>query len=195
MFSGIIETIGIVERIENTDAQQRMLVFTECFNSIPLGASIAINGACLTASAIEDTHRWWVYISAETLSCTALGELSAGAHVNLERSLCVGDRLDGHFVSGHVDAPAEIISITPRGQSRQFRLHAPQRLMSYITPKGSVCIDGVSLTVNAVADDAFVVDVIPHTLQTTLFGSYAVGKRVNIEIDLIARYTGKLMKK
>ena len=153
---------------------------------IALGASIACSGVCLTVVAVE-RGAFSVEASAETLACSTLGKWREGSAVNLERALTVGDELGGHIVSGHVDGVAEIVERRPEGDSVRFSITAPAALMRFIAPKGSVALDGVSLTVNEVANDRFGVNIIPYTLAHTGFGEARPGQRMNLEIDPIAR--------
>jgi riboflavin synthase len=159
---------------------------------IAKGESIAVNGTCLTVTAIEgDTFT--VDASRETLSRTSLGKLKAGSTVNLERSLRAGDRMGGHIVSGHVDGLGKVKSRRKRGSSVELRFTAPGRIMKYIVEKGSVAIDGVSLTVNSVEGGEFTVNIIPYTLAETTFGTLRTGSPVNIECDIIGKYVEKFM--
>ncbi|WP_395662684.1 riboflavin synthase, partial [Aestuariivirga sp.] len=159
--------------------------------SVDLGASIACNGCCLTV--IEKGANWFaIQASAETLSKTTLGGWAEGTRINLERALKIGDELGGHIVSGHVDGLGEIVSITPEGASQRFRFRVPNELARFIAPKGSVAIDGTSLTVNEVEGNHFGVNIIPHTQAVTTWGTMVEGQRVNIEIDMLARYVARL---
>jgi riboflavin synthase len=159
--------------------------------SIAIGASIACSGCCLTAT---DVGPGWFAAdaSAETLACTTLGSWQPGARVNLERSLRIGDELGGHIVSGHVDGVGEVLSATPENASTRWRFRVPAALSRFIAAKGSVAVDGVSLTVNEVDGDTFGVNIIPHTEAITRFGLLAPGDAVNIEIDMLARYVARL---
>jgi len=193
MFTGIVQTMGSVSRVTPADAGSRLRI--DCPELEPSrwreGDSVAVAGCCLTALAIDRTG-FSADLSAETLARTSLGRLAAGDAVNLEPALAVGDRLGGHLVSGHVDGLAEVVSIRPSGDSRIFRFRVPAALSRYIAEKGSVTLDGVSLTVNAVDDCEFEVNLIPHTLAVTTLGRLAAGKRVNLEVDLLARYLERL---
>jgi riboflavin synthase len=158
---------------------------------VEIGASIACNGCCLTV--IEKGRDWFaVQASAETLSKTTLGTWRDGTRINLERALRIGDELGGHIVSGHVDGLGEIVGITPEGESQRFRIRPPKALSRFIAPKGSVAVDGTSLTVNEVDAEVFGVNIIPHTLAVTTWGKMRVGQPVNIEIDMLARYVARL---
>jgi riboflavin synthase len=159
--------------------------------SIALGASIACSGCCLTAVELH-ADRFAVDASAETLACTTLGTWKVGTRVNLERSLKVGDELGGHIVSGHVDGVGKALSKTPENGSIRWRFQVPAELARFIAAKGSVAIDGTSLTVNDVQGDTFGVNIIPHTASVTRFGTLAPGDAVNIEIDMLARYVARL---
>lgn len=189
MFSGIIETIGTIRDIEQLQGDSRFIVNTGNLYEADLkkGDSIAVNGVCLTV--VEPGNSFFTTdISRETLSVTSLGNLQGGSRVNLERAMQVSDRFHGHLVTGHVDAVGTVISIKPDGRSQCFAIRYPQSLQKYICKKGSICIDGVSLTVNEVRDSVMSINIIPHTLSNTIFSDYIKGTAVNIEIDIIARY-------
>ena len=194
MFTGIITDLGRVERVEKRGDTR--IVFRTGYETtgIATGASIACNGCCLTL--VEKGPGWFsVDASAETLSKTTLGAWEAGTPVNFERSLCIGDELGGHLVYGHVDGVAQVTGIEPDGDSLRFEISAPKDLMCFVASKGSVAIDGVSLTVNEVGDASFGINIIPHTAQATTFGTYTPGARVNMEIDMLARYVARLLPK
>lgn len=195
MFTGIVTGLGTVREVTPLgDGQDmRLVIATPWANTaeIPLGASIACSGCCLTA--VEVGADWFAAdASAETLSKTTLGEWAAGTRVNLERPLKVGDELGGHIVSGHVDGVGEVISAVPENGSVRWTFRVPGPLARFIAPKGSVAVDGVSLTVNEVSADSFGVNIIPHTAAVTRFGLLHPGDRVNIEIDTLARYVARL---
>jgi riboflavin synthase len=195
MFTGIVTALGTIRAITPVGAGQDMrLVITAPWPdtaSIAIGASIACSGCCLTATEIGPD--WFAAdASAETLACTTLGRWHVGTHINLERSLRMGDELGGHLVSGHVDGLGEALSATPENASTRWVFRVPRPLARFIAVKGSVAVDGVSLTVNAVDGDTFGVNVIPHTALVTGFGSLAPGDAVNIEIDMLARYVARL---
>ncbi|NBB69933.1 MAG: riboflavin synthase [Alphaproteobacteria bacterium] len=194
MFTGIVQAVGTVSAIEPSDGGSRMRI--DCPELEPAcwseGDSVAVAGCCLTALDI-DARGFSADLSAETLQCTSLGDLSTGDPVNLEPALALGERLGGHLVTGHVDDLAEVVSITPSGDSRVFRFRVPDALARFIAGKGSVTLDGVSLTVNAVEGREFEVNLIPHTLAVTTLGRLAQGERVNLEVDLLARYTERLL--
>ncbi len=194
MFTGIITDLGRVRAVTQ-GAMTRLEIETAYpAESITIGASIACSGACL--SVIERGPGWFaVEASAETLSKTTLGDWRAGTAVNLERPLTLGDELGGHLVLGHVDGVGTVIERRPDGGSLRLTLDAPADLARFIAPKGSVAIDGVSMTVNEVAGRRFGVNVIPITQRETSLGGLAAGARVNLEIDLLARYVARLMAK
>ena len=191
MFTGIITDIGRVRAVRQTERDRRYEIETAFDTaSVDLGASIACSGCCL--KVVETGPDWFaVEVSAETLDRTGLGGWTEGHLVNLERALKAGDELGGHIVSGHVDGLGEVLSVTPEGGSRRIGFSAPRALMRLIAEKGSICVDGVSLTVNAVSADAFEVNVIPHTLEATTLGRLQPGDRVNLEIDMLARYLAR----
>jgi riboflavin synthase len=195
MFTGIISALGTVRDITPQGAGNDMrLVISAPWpdtGSIALGASIACSGCCLTAVEVGADF-FAVQASSETLSCTTLGTWRVGSRVNLERALRMGDELGGHLVSGHVDGVGEIVSILPEAGSLRFRFRVPGGLARYIASKGSVAIEGVSLTVNEVAGDEFGVNIIPHTADFTTFSIMIPGQGVNIEIDVLARYVARL---
>jgi riboflavin synthase len=193
MFTGLVQAKGIVEAA--SDGRFTIACPWEP-SSIALGASICCDGCCLTATAIEPAPggaRFKLDVSNETLSKTTLGSWAEGREINLERSLRVGDELGGHLVSGHVDGVASIRHLTPSGFSKVFVVRAPEALAKYIAPKGSVALDGVSLTVNEVSGSEFTINLIPATLEMTNWGSRKPGDSVNMEVDLIARYVARLL--
>jgi len=195
MFTGIITALGTVRAITPLgDGRDMRLVIAAPWSdtgSIAIGASIACSGCCLTVVE-RDTDWFAVDASAETLSKTRLGAWTAGSRVNLERSLRMGDELGGHLVSGHVDGVGKALSATQENGSTRWRFQVPHALARFIAAKGSVAVDGVSLTVNEVDGDIFGVNVIPHTAAVTGFGTLAPGDPVNIEIDMLARYVARL---
>jgi len=191
MFTGIITDIGTVRAIARAGDTRFEIATAYDLATVEIGASIACNGCCLTV--IEKGRDWFaVQASAETLSKTTLGAWRAGTRINLERALKIGDELGGHIVSGHVDGLGEIVSITAEGESLRFRIRVPSALARFIAPKGSVAVDGTSLTVNEVEGDVFGVNIIPHTQAVTTWGGMAAGQGVNIEIDMLARYVARL---
>ena len=191
MFTGIITDIGKIRQLEqNGDLRARIETGYDT-RSIDIGASIASDGVCLTVIALGDD--WYdVQVSAETVSKTNLGAWQPGKRVNLERALRVGDELGGHIVSGHVDGVAEVTSVREEGDSTRVSLAAPVELARFIAPKGSVALNGTSLTVNEVDGSVFGINFIPHTKQVTTWGDVGVGDRVNLEIDTLARYVARL---
>jgi riboflavin synthase len=191
MFTGIITDIGTISAIEER-GDLRVTVATGYDTAgIAIGASVACSGVCLTVVA-KAPNSLSFDVSAETRRRTAAGMWRQGARLNLERALKVGDELGGHIVTGHVDAVGQIISIRPEGDSKRFLFRMPAGIAPYVAPKGSICLNGVSLTVNEVMDHAdghdFTVNIIPHTAEWTTFGSASAGDEVNIEIDVLARY-------
>jgi riboflavin synthase len=209
MFTGIVTALGTVREITPLGASRDMRLVIETPASflapgspttglippdlIPIGASIACSGCCLTV--VDRAADWFaVDVSAETLSRTTLGRWRPGSPVNLERSLRVGDELGGHLVSGHVDALGQAISAEPQSGSTRWRFRVPEALARFIAVKGSVAVDGVSLTVNEVAAGTFGVNIIPHTAAVTGFGALRPGDAVNLEIDMLARYVARLVE-
>ncbi len=191
MFTGIITDIGRIVSIEKAGDTRARIATGYDTDSIDMGASIASDGVCLTVVAIGPG--WYeVEMSAETLARTNLGGWREGARVNLERPLKVGDELGGHIVSGHVDGVAEVLSVADEGDSTRVTFRAPAALARFIAPKGSVALNGTSLTVNEVAGDTFGVNLIPHTKEVTTWGDVAPGDAVNLEIDTLARYVARL---
>ena len=195
MFTGIVTDVGQVRHIEKRGDTHIVVATNYDLSEVEIGASIACAGCCLTLvdkGTAED--RWFaVTASGETLSKTTIGDWKIGVSVNLERPLHVGDELGGHIVTGHVDGVAEILSITPEGESVRMELEAPASIARYIAPKGSVALDGASLTVNEVEGVRFGVNIIPHTLQVTTFGGIKPKMKVNLEVDLMARYVARLV--
>ncbi len=200
MFTGIITDLGEVRSVKpRADNLHRITIYCGYPRAdIVQGASIACSGVCLTVvdAGEEDGRAWFaVDAAAETLKLTTVGRWRHGTRVNLERALKIGDELGGHLVSGHVDDLARVIARETLTQMARFTLRAPHSLARFIATKGSVALDGVSLTVNSVADDDFSVLIIPHTLQVTTFGSLRQGEDVNLEIDTMARYAARLLEK
>ncbi len=194
MFTGIIETVGHVARREEVGGDVRLTLKTGelDMSELSLGDSIAVNGVCLTAIKF-DTGSFSADVSSETVSLTTLKDLAVGSPVNLERALLPTTRLGGHLVSGHVDGLGTVLNIKPDARSIVLSIQAPQNLKRYIAVKGSVCIDGISLTLNTVEDDIFSLNIVPHTQQQTIIKNYSPGCRVNLEVDLIARYLERLL--
>ena len=193
MFTGIIADIGRVRRLRRSELLDLTIATAFETSAIPVGSSIACSGACLTVVAVEPAA-FAVQASVETLTRTTLGEWEEGTPVNLEKSLRLGEELGGHLVLGHVDGMVRIIERRPEAESVRFVFEAPEELMPFVAPKGSVALDGVSLTVNEVAQNRFGVNIIPHTLACTNLGSLRAGQRMNLEIDLIARYVARLLR-
>ncbi len=195
MFTGIIEAVGEVAEVKKTNAGARITITAPPeFTAMPIGASVACSGACLTIVDKAAEH-FAVEVSPETLSCTSLASWDQGSAVNLERALEVGGRLDGHIVAGHVDGVVEVIDIKNIGKNCALTLRAPEKLIHLIAPKGSLALDGVSLTVNEVRGHDFEVMLIPHTLAVTKWAALKVGDRLNLEVDAVARYVAQLMEK
>ncbi len=194
MFTGIIESIGTIKKIEKQsgDAKLTISVGQLDMSDVALGDSIACNGVCLTAIKF-DNDSYTADVSGETLRLTTLGELAIGSPVNLEKALTPTTRLGGHLVSGHVDGIGEIISIKKDSRSIQYQIKAPQEIAHYIAKKGSICVDGVSLTVNEILDNIFALNLVPHTLSETTASDYQVRTKVNLEVDLLARYLERLL--
>ena len=193
MFTGIIQAIGCIAAIESSGADRRYRIDARALDlsDVANGDSIAVGGVCLTALDIQDGC-FSADVSVETLNLTTLGSAVVGDQVNLEKALRLADRLGGHLVSGHVDAMGKVIAIGDDARSQRWTFEVPVRIAKYIAQKGSVCIDGVSLTVNEVDGARFGVNLIPHTQTVTTFGERRVGDAVNIEVDLIARYAERL---
>lgn len=194
MFTGIIKTMGMVTAMEKRGGDVRLSVHSAAmpFSSYAIGESIAVNGVCLTAVALEDDS-FSTDVSTETLEVTGLGDLNVGDAVNLEPALALGERLGGHLVSGHVDCIGSVVTRDEDARSVRIGIELPNEYARYVAKKGSVTVDGVSLTVNEVSRNHFSVNIIPHTAKATIFGSYKVGTRVNIEVDVLARYIERLL--
>ena len=191
MFTGIITDVGRVRSVRQTDRDRRYEIETAYdLAGVDIGASISHAGCCLTV--VEKGPDWFaVEVSGETLAMSTLDGWREGWRVNLERAARVGDELGGHIVSGHVDGVGEVISVESEGGSHRVRFRAPRPLHRFIAPKGSITIEGVSLTVNEVEDDVFGVNLIPHTWEVTTLGELKPGSRVNLEIDMLARYLAR----
>jgi len=196
MFTGIIQAVGTLAAVEPRDAEQRLRIATGTLDlsDARVGDSIAVSGVCLTATILTGDG-FWCDVSGETLARTTLGQLSAGSKVNLETALLPTTRLGGHLVSGHVDGVGSVVEQRAEGQSLRVSVEVPRDLARYIAVKGSVCVNGVSLTVNEVSGAVFTVNLVPHTLQQTTLGENVIGTRVNIEVDLIARYLERLLER
>jgi riboflavin synthase len=196
MFTGIIQAIGTVK---SKDASEQGAVFSFSssaldFSNVTIGDSIAVNGVCLTAIEIGDDY-FKADLSQETLDCSIFSDLLIGVDVNLEKALRLNQGIDGHLVSGHVDGKGEVLDKYTEGDSTRFKIKTPQNLVKYIARKGSVCINGVSLTVNTIDADVFDVNIVPHTLTATTLGQLKIGDQLNIEVDIIARHLEQLLNK
>jgi len=194
MFSGIIADVGLIKSVQDRDGGLRIMIATDLLglDDVEIGDSIAVNGVCLTAIEVIGND-FIVDVSRETLNCTT-GLEEKGKHVNLEKALRLSDRLGGHLVSGHVDGVGEVVAFNDIGESWRLIVRAPHALSKYIATKGSITINGVSLTVNRVAGHEFEVNLIPHTLDVTTLNELKTGARVNLEIDLIARYVERMLQ-
>jgi riboflavin synthase len=193
MFTGIVQTLGEVSRIEARSGDMRFVIDARKLDlaDVGIGDSICVSGVCLTVVEMDDLA-FAADVSVETLSCTTLGLLKSGDCVNLEKSLRLADRLGGHLVSGHVDGVGRVVSVEPDARSQRWRFEMPATLSRYVAAKGSVCIDGVSLTVNDIEANQFGINLIPHTIEMTTFQYRRAGDAVNIEVDVIARYVERL---
>ena len=191
MFTGIVTDVGRVRAVRDTNRDRRFEIETAYdVAGVDMGASISHAGCCLTV--VDKGEGWFaVEVSGETLAMTTLGAWKAGTRINLERAARAGDEMGGHIVSGHVDGVGELLSVAPEGGSHRLRIRAPRPLHRYIAPKGSITVEGVSLTVNEVEDDVFGVNIIPHTWEVTTLGSLEPGSAVNLEIDMLARYLAR----
>ncbi len=194
MFTGIIQSIGKIAALEKTGDDARIRVDSGMLDmsGVNTGDSIAVSGVCLTVTG-HSTAGFGADVSGETLSCTTLGGLRAGAEVNLEKALTLAAPLGGHLVSGHVDGVGTVVSRREAGHSVQFRFQAPDVLARYVAAKGSICVEGVSLTVNVVDGAAFEVNIVPHTLAETTLGNLQPGTAVNLEVDILARYLERIL--
>ena len=196
MFTGIIEAVGTIKAININAQGARLVIATNSLDmsDVNLGDSIATNGICLTVVDFEQ-HSYSADVSNETLNRTGFAHYNVGMQVNLEKAMLASTRFGGHMVSGHVDGISEVLSITNNGNSIEYWLSMPNDLAHYIAEKGSVTIDGTSLTVNALSDGKFRLTIVPHTVKETIFAHYQVGTKVNLEVDLIARYLERLLTK
>lgn len=194
MFTGIIQAVGEVAALEPKGGDLRLRIRTGKLDlgDVQLGDSIAVSGVCLTAVELPGDG-FWADVSGETLAHTVIGGFKSGTRVNLEKALTPTTRLGGHLVSGHVDGVGEVLERRRDARSERFRIQAPKELARYIAHKGSICVDGVSLTVNAVEGNVFDLNIVPHTLTETTLDEYRSGRRVNLEVDLIARYLERLL--
>ncbi|MEM1404175.1 MAG: riboflavin synthase [Pseudomonadota bacterium] len=195
MFTGIIQAVGTVAAQQPSGGDLRLRIHTGKLplEGVAIGDSIATNGVCLTVTELPGDG-FWADVSRESLDLTTLGDLALGSPVNLEKSLTPESSLGGHIVSGHVDGMGEIVKLYEDGRSWRVEVRAPDELARYIAHKGSICIDGTSLTVNAVDGAVFYLNIIPQTMAETVFGQYQVGSRVNLEVDVIARYLERLLQ-
>jgi len=196
MFTGIIETTATVESLQQLQSEWRLVVGSGELDlaDLQIGDSIAVSGCCLTVVELG-VDSFAADVSGETMNCTILGSLKPGSKVNLEKAMLATSRFGGHIVSGHVDGVGKLVGSTADGGSIRMEFDAPVALAKYIAAKGSICIDGASLTVNEVSGATFTINVIPHTQTETTIGDYVVGREVNLEVDLVARYLERLMQK
>src|SRR5512139_36652 len=194
MFTGIVQGVGTVRAIEPRGGDVTIVLDTGSvtLDGVELGGSIAVSGVCLTATRFDRTS-FAADVSRETLSMTTLGQWQAGTRVNLEKALLAGQALGGHYVTGHVDGVGEVVSRHEDARSVRMEFRVPAELARYVARKGSICIDGVSLTVNGAQGDRFDVNLVPHTLEVTTLGLLQAGSRVNLEVDIIARYVERMM--
>ena len=194
MFTGIIQAVGEVAAMEARGGDMRLRIRTGSLplGDVALGDSISTNGVCLTVVELPGDG-YWADVSVESLNFTTLGQLDTGSRVNLEKALTPESRLGGHIVSGHVDGVGEVLSLEEDARSIRVVIRAPDSLARYIAHKGSICVDGTSLTVNAVNGAEFDLNIIPQTMAETIFGEYRAGSRVNLEVDVIARYLERLV--
>jgi riboflavin synthase len=194
MFTGIVEEMGAVTAIEKTLAGTRMAILAATvLSDLKIGDSVSVNGVCLTVVTKND-RQFSVEVSPETLSVTTLGDVVAGAPVNLERAMRINERIGGHLVAGHVDGVGTILSRGQDGNAIVFAIEAPPEILRYCVSKGSITVDGISLTINDVSDHAFSVAIIPHTAKVTALGLKQVNDRVNLESDLIGKYVERLLQ-
>lgn len=194
MFTGIISAIGDIANLEQRGGDVRLTIRSGdlSLTDVQLGDSIACNGACLTA--VELTGEGFIAdVSVETLNLTTIGDWETGSRINLEKAMQASDRFGGHIVSGHVDGIGEVVSLEEDARSWRFRIRAPRELAKYIAHKGSITLDGTSLTLNKVEGSEFELNIVPHTMTHTVMGDYRVGTRVNLEVDLVARYLERLL--
>jgi riboflavin synthase len=200
MFTGIVAATGKIAEIELHEGEGRFRFATGklLLAGVRLGDSIAVNGACLTVVELHAggnlENGFSADVSRETIDCTTLGDRAVGDGINLEKALTLGEALGGHMVTGHVDGVGVVVALTPDGESLRLSIEAPEQLARYIAAKGSVCVDGTSLTVNRVDGGVFELMIVPHTQSETIIAGYQQGTRVNIEVDIIARYLERLMQ-
>ncbi len=194
MFTGIVEAVGIVAEVEELDGGRRCVIDSQFVaDGLKVGDSVAVQGACLTAAAVS-SESFTVEMVSETLSRTTLGGLVVGSAVNLERAMPAAGRFDGHIVQGHVDGVGSVAGVEDAGTGTRFTVECPEELMRYVVEKGSITVDGVSLTVAEIRSDGFAVALIPHTLSVTTLGSLGPSARVNLEVDILSKYVERLMK-
>ena len=195
MFTGIIQKIGNISRIDSNDSDSNIILKTDknILDDMKIGDSISVNGVCLSVVA-KTEGTFSVDVSNETLRLTTFSTLKVNDNVNLEKAMVLSDSINGHFVSGHIDGVGIVKEIKKDGRSNSLLIDFPNDLKKFISKKGSISIDGVSLTINTIKEDSFSVNIIPHTLSETIMSEYEVGKKVNIEVDLIARYLDKLIE-
>ena len=194
MFTGIVSDLGKLRALSGADILRLEIETSYDLDTVDIGASVCCSGCCLTV--VEKGENWFAFeASHETLAKTTMGAWRVGTTINMERALKVGDELGGHLVSGHVDGVGRVVRKEKDGESWRFSFEVPEELSSFIAPKGSVVVDGVSLTVNEVEDEVFGVNIIPHTAAVTTFGMLEEGDRVNLEIDMLARYIKRLLEK
>ena len=194
MFTGIIETVGevVAKELREGDVKLTLQADESYLEAVMLGDSIACNGVCLTV-VDRTSNQFMLDVSVETLSLTTIGDWDVGSKVNLEQAMIASSRFGGHIVSGHIDRIGEIIDIADDARSWRMTVRVPKNIRQYIAKKGSICVDGVSLTINSVEDSEFSVNIVPHTLSHTIIGDYKLNQKVNIEIDTIARYVERLV--
>ena len=194
MFTGLVQELGTVQELEPVGGGLRLTVAASLTEGLQEGGSVAVNGVCLTATGVHD-HRFQADVMNETLERTALAGISAGAPVNLELPLRAGDPLGGHVVQGHVDGVGRVLELAEDGFARRVRVEADPELLRYVVVKGSITVDGVSLTVAGVDDRSFTVSLIPETLERTNLGAAGTGTSVNLEVDILAKYVEKLVRR
>ena len=196
MFTGIIKSLGTVKKITQKNGDYKIYFTGDKvnWNEISIGESIAVNGVCLTATQLHE-NGFDADVSSETIKVTTFSDIKEHSLVNIEPSLSMGDKIGGHFVTGHIDCMAEIVNIKSDARSTSIDIKVPSKFARFIAAKGSICVDGVSLTVNSIASSTFNVYIIPHTASETIIGNYKLGDQVNIEVDMMARYLERLIGK
>ena len=194
MFTGVIKSIGTVKEIHSQGGDSRITFFAEGieWDNFKVGESIAVNGVCLTVIEIHK-NGFDADVSMETMQVSTFASLQKGSRVNIEPSLAIGERMGGHFVTGHVDCIGKIHANKAQARSMRLEVELPSEFKRFVAPKGSICIDGVSFTINTITGSIFCVNVIPHTAKATIIGDCKIGDRVNIELDIMARYTERLL--